>query len=88
MGDDPILWLTELRDIVSLMSDTELPAVIHELGDSRWCQLVFLNVRKTASRQSSENQSGEDRYHQLGPDSARGRYTCTSFLFFLVRDHD
>ncbi len=50
MGDDPILWLTELRDIVSLMSDTELPAVIHELGDSRWCQLVFLNVRKTASR--------------------------------------
>ncbi|KAK0429950.1 hypothetical protein EV421DRAFT_1913616 [Armillaria borealis] len=49
MGDDPILWLTELHDIVSLMSDTELPAVIHELGDSHWCQLVFLNVCKTTS---------------------------------------
>ncbi len=59
MGDDPILWLTELCDIVSLMNDTELPAVIHELGDSCWCQLVFLNVCKTDSRNLAKTKVGK-----------------------------
>ncbi len=59
MGDDSILWLTKLCDIVSLMNDTELPAVIHELGDSHWCQLVFLNVHKTDSHNLVKTKVGK-----------------------------
>ncbi|KAK0452818.1 uncharacterized protein EV420DRAFT_1482112 [Desarmillaria tabescens] len=50
MGDDPLPWLIELRDIVIRMDDKSLPHIRHELGDNRWCQLIYLNIRKTDAR--------------------------------------